>query len=149
MYVFVHYEGICSDGFKYYPSNVDSMVTHTTHAITITVRGFGSNIRYTLPRGALDLIGLIADTQLSYMYNELDDGERDDMPSRDQFIADIYRWIINSRSMPVSIGGTEIEVDITDNIRFLGSDVIQTEIANVWDGSFNAMDIEDSAVRVR
>ena len=125
------------------------MVTHTTHAITITVRGFGSNIRYTLPRGALDLIGLIADTQLSYMYNELDDGERDDMPSRDQFIADIYRWIINSRSMPVSIGGTEIEVDITDNIRFLGSDVIQTEIANVWDGSFNAMDIEDSAVRVR
>lgn len=125
------------------------MVTHTTHAITITVRGFGSHIRYTLPRGALDLIGLIADTQLGYLSNEYDDGIIDAMPTRAEFIAETYHEIITYESMPANIGGTEIEVDITDNIRFLGSEVIRAEIGRAYDGQFDYSIIEDSAVRVR
>lgn len=125
------------------------MVTHTCQPIKITVRGFGSSIRYTLPRGALDFIGLIADTQLGYLSNEYDDGIIDAMPTRAEFIAETYREIITYRSMPANIGGTEIEVDITDNIRFLGSDVIRAEIGRAYDGQFDYDVIENSGVRVR
>lgn len=125
----------------------DSMATKEIRQLIITMPW--ARFKYTLPRGDMDLIALVTDTALGYLYNEMDDGYRDEMPAETEFIEDIYYDIVNGEEMPLSLGGTEIMVSFGDDVRFMSADVIKSEIKDVWDnGRFmGAMQIEDSVIK--
>ncbi len=123
----------------------------TYKSISLTVNLPWMSIRYTLPRGTLDLIALASDTQLGYFDNEVMDGYRDAMPDEAEFVDMMYDDIVNGATMPVILGGSEVDVSFGDDVRFLTADIIKSEIRSVYiNGSFGGAEaIEKSAVKIR
>ena len=100
-----------------------------------TVEIFGRKFNYDM---TLDqLIGEYATTQLGYIDNDISDGNRDNPPSRDGFISDMYRDIVTGSPCEIMLDdGIGFNMVFPESVRFETTTGIKEIIGKEYDKYF-------------
>lgn len=93
-----------------------------------TVNIFGMKSEYDM--SLEELIVAYAETMYGYTENSYLDGHIDEMPPIEEFVEDVYRYVVNGYKCLIALDGTEIEMVFPDEVRFLGAEKIKGIIRN-------------------
>lgn len=95
-----------------------------------TVNVFGRKFRYDMTLE--ELIEAYAETMFGYTENTYMDGHIDEMPPIEEFVEDVYRYVVNGYKCAIALDGTEIEMVFPEEVRFLGAEKIKGIIRSVY-----------------
>ena len=95
-----------------------------------TVNVFGRELRYDMTLE--ELIKAYAETIFDYTENTYVDGWIDKMPSVDEFVEDVYHYVVSGYECAITLDGTEIEMIFPDEVRFLGAEKIKGIIKGAY-----------------